>query len=197
MQIGNQAGNKYNIYEQGKCRGKQGTGCTKPESQFLMFKDSRKDGENTKKSEQNNKRKNWIPTGTRVRDSLEKKTPSIEKNEGAEMVSEISEKEYAEMLRQQIDELQEKATKGEIEESFKIGAQTFTLEEWNEFLEKFDSVQEILEAMMRQRHAKLEEERKEREKRMDEMEEKELEEEYWKKLQDDELQHTRRSENEH
>ena len=53
MQIGNQAGNKYNIYEQGKYRGKQGTGYTKSESQFLMFKDSRKDGENTKKSEQN------------------------------------------------------------------------------------------------------------------------------------------------
>lgn len=116
MQIGNQTGNSYNIYGQGKYRGKQRVGYTKSESEFLMSKDSRKERET--------------------------------------------------------------------EETFQIGAQTFTVEEWKEFLDKFDSMQEVLKVLMKERHAKLEAEREEREKRMDEIEEKEQEEEYLQKLWD-------------
>lgn len=53
--------------------------------------------------------------------------------------------------------------RGEEEEIFQIGAQTFTIKEWKEFLDKFDSVQEVLEASMRERHAKQEKERLEKE----------------------------------
>ena len=76
--------------------------------------------------------------------------------EAAEDVMDISDEEYMELIRKQIEEMQEKLDNGEVNESFQIGAQTFTIEEWQNFLEKFDSIQEAIEALMKERHAKLE-----------------------------------------
>lgn len=70
--------------------------------------------------------------------------------------AEVSDENYMEAIREQIEEMQEKIENGEINETFQIGNQTFTVEEWNEFLEKFDSIQEILEALMKERHAEME-----------------------------------------
>ena len=70
--------------------------------------------------------------------------------------AEVSDENYMESIRKQIEEMQEKIENGEINESFQIGNQTFTVEEWNEFLEKFDSIQEVLEALMREHHAEKE-----------------------------------------
>ena len=70
--------------------------------------------------------------------------------------AEVSDENYMEAIREQIEEMQEKIENGEINETFQIGNQTFTVEEWNEFLEKFDSIQEVLEALMKERHAEME-----------------------------------------
>ena len=70
--------------------------------------------------------------------------------------AEVSDENYMEAIREQIEEMQEKIESGEINESFQIGNQTFTVEEWSEFLEKFDSIQEVLEALMKERHAEKE-----------------------------------------
>ena len=71
--------------------------------------------------------------------------------------AEVSDENYMEAIREQIEEMQEKIENGEINETFQIGDQSFTVEEWNEFLEKFDSIQEVLEALMKERHAEKEE----------------------------------------
>lgn len=71
--------------------------------------------------------------------------------------AEVSDENYMEAIREQIEEMQEKIENGEINETFQIGGQSFTVEEWNEFLEKFDSIQEVLEALMKERHAQKEE----------------------------------------
>ena len=63
---------------------------------------------------------------------------------------------YMELIRKQIEEMQEKIDNDEVNESFQIGGQTFTVEEWDEFLKKFDSIQDAMEALMKERHAKLE-----------------------------------------
>lgn len=75
-----------------------------------------------------------------------------------ELIADILSKiEDADRIREQIEEMQEKIENGEINETFQIGGQSFTVEEWNEFLEKFDSIQEVLEALMKERHAQKEE----------------------------------------
>ena len=71
--------------------------------------------------------------------------------------AEVSDEKYMEAIRKQIEEMQEKIENGEINETFQIGGQSFTVEEWNEFLEKFDSIQEVLEALMKECHAEKEE----------------------------------------
>ena len=79
---------------------------------------------------------------------------------GAETVDEtqdISDEDYMELIRKQIETMQEKLDNDEVNESFQIGEQTFTVEEWDEFLKKFDSIQEALEALMQERYAKMEE----------------------------------------
>lgn len=71
-----------------------------------------------------------------------------------------------------IEELQEKIENGDTEESFQIGAQTFTIKEWKEFLDKFDSVQEVIEKLMRERHKLQEKEKLESEMAREDYEEK-------------------------
>lgn len=84
----------------------------------------------------------------------------------------ISEEEYRELLQKQIEEFQEKIENGETEEAFQIGAQTFTIKEWKEFLDKFDSVQEVIEELMRERHKLQEKEKIESERAKKDYEEK-------------------------
>lgn len=79
--------------------------------------------------------------------------------EGAETgneIQDISDEDYMELIRKQIEEMQEKLDNDEVNESFQIGGQTFTVEEWDEFLKKFDSIQDAMEALMQERHAKME-----------------------------------------
>ena len=87
----------------------------------------------------------------------------IENTEIAEDSMDISDEEYMELIHKQIEEMQEKLDNGEVNESFQIGAQSFTMEEWQEFLEKFDSIQETIEALMKERHAKLKKEKLDKE----------------------------------
>ena len=67
-----------------------------------------------------------------------------------------SDSDYISQIHKKIEEMQEKIDNDEVNESFQIGGQTFTVEEWDEFLNKFDSIQDAMEALMKERHAKLE-----------------------------------------
>lgn len=49
---------------------------------------------------------------------------------------------YQNILQERIQELSEKIQNGETEPSYQIGAQSFSLKEWDEFLAQFDSVEE-------------------------------------------------------
>lgn len=57
-------------------------------------------------------------------------------------------KDYIQMIQERIAEMSEKIKKGEIIPSYRIGGQSFTLEEWDNFLEKFDSLQDAVRAIM-------------------------------------------------
>lgn len=60
--------------------------------------------------------------------------------EAVDKTKDISDEDYMELIRKQIEEMQEKIDNDEVNESFQIRGQTFTVEEWDEFLKKFDSI---------------------------------------------------------
>lgn len=61
---------------------------------------------------------------------------------------------YQNILQERIQELSEKIQNGETEPSYQIGAQSFSLKEWDEFLAKFDSVEEAIRELMREEQEK-------------------------------------------
>lgn len=71
--------------------------------------------------------------------------------------------DYRKFLQEKIEELYVKLQNGETEPSYQIGAQSFTEKEWDELLEKFDSVEETIRELMREEHEKRETEQIKRE----------------------------------
>lgn len=61
---------------------------------------------------------------------------------------------YLDILQEKIQDLSEKIQNGETEPSYQIGAQSFTLKEWDEFLAKFDSAEEAIRELMREEQEK-------------------------------------------
>ena len=65
--------------------------------------------------------------------------------------------DYAKILEEKINEILEKIQNGDTEASYQIGSQSFTEKEWEEFLDKFDSVQEAIQELMKEEQARKEE----------------------------------------
>ena len=72
-------------------------------------------------------------------------------------VSDMTTKELMQEISNRKNEIYEKAKKGEFEESFQIGGQSFTIKEWNKLLSSFDSAQDKLKALLEE---KLEQQKK-------------------------------------
>lgn len=66
--------------------------------------------------------------------------------------------DYTKFLKEKMDEIIEKIKNGDTEVSYQIGAQSFTEKEWEELLEKFDSIEEAIQELMKEEQAKKEEE---------------------------------------
>ena len=93
----------------------------------------------------------------------------IEKLENAEAIKEtidseadsmpVSEQEsYTDILEKRINEIFVKVQNGDTEPTYQIGSQSFTEKEWDELMEKFDSVQEAIRAIMQEEKEKAEKE---------------------------------------
>lgn len=62
---------------------------------------------------------------------------------------------FAEIFRKRAEEILEKLERGDTKTSYRIGGQSFTEEEWNTFLERFDSIQEaVWEALKEEQEQK-------------------------------------------
>ncbi|MDE5907209.1 MAG: hypothetical protein K2H52_00455 [Lachnospiraceae bacterium] len=72
-------------------------------------------------------------------------------------VSDMTTEQLMQEIGNKKNEIYEKVKKGELEESFQIGGQSFTLKEWNKLLESFDSAQDKLKALLEE---KLEQQKK-------------------------------------
>lgn len=64
-----------------------------------------------------------------------------------------------EQIKEKMQEIYDKLQNGDTETKFQIGNQEFTLKEWDNFLEKFDSAQDAIRAALEKRLEKQEEER--------------------------------------
>ncbi len=71
--------------------------------------------------------------------------------------------DYAKILKEKINEILEKIQNGDTEPTYQIGSQSFTEKEWEEFLDKFDSIEEAIQELMKeeQERKEAEEEKKE------------------------------------
>lgn len=78
--------------------------------------------------------------------------------------------DYAKILEEKINEIFAKIQNGDTEPTYQIGAQSFTEKQWEEFLDKFDSVEEAIREMMKEEQTRKEtEEEKKRNVVMDDI----------------------------
>lgn len=78
------------------------------------------------------------------------------------------ESEQEESLAAYKEKLLQKIQNGDTDTAYRIGAQEYTEKQWKEFLERFDSVEEMMRELMRERHKKEQEKREERERLLEE-----------------------------
>ena len=58
--------------------------------------------------------------------------------------------DYMQMIKEKKQEIFDKVKNGDTEPSFQIGAQSFTIKEWNKFLERFDDTEDAVKELMQQ-----------------------------------------------
>lgn len=146
MQIGNRVDSNYGVPYQKQRRGTQDTRFTQTKNTQSMqteenCEDNSTDGRKV--------RKPWISMGAKVREQLVEQASSLEEDGYRE--------ECMELIQKKIAEMQEKIDSGEdVNESFQIGAKSFTEEEWDKLLEEFDAVQEVIRELMKERQEQME-----------------------------------------
>ncbi len=64
--------------------------------------------------------------------------------------------DYAKLLEEKINELFVKIQNGDTEPTYQIGSQSFTVKEWEELLNKFDSIEEAIRKLMKEEQARKE-----------------------------------------
>ena len=64
--------------------------------------------------------------------------------------------DYAKILEEKINEIFAKIQNGDTEASYQIGSQSFTEKEWEEFLDKFDIVEEAIQELTKEEQARKE-----------------------------------------
>ncbi len=83
----------------------------------------------------------------------------IEKLQGLTSTDNIDTEEtvdYAKIMEEKINEIFVKIQNGDTEPTYQIGSQSFTEKEWEEFLDKFDSVEEAIQELMKEEQVRKE-----------------------------------------
>lgn len=77
---------------------------------------------------------------------------------GMEATASQEKEDYHEFLKERINEIFVKIQNGDTEPTFQIGKQSFTVREWDEFLAKFDSIEEAIRKLVEEEIEKSKEE---------------------------------------
>lgn len=96
-------------------------------------------------------------------DSRVAESDAVNEEAGKETTAADSTADYLQLIRDKINEMYDKVENNEAEESFQIGAGSFTEKEWSKLLEEFDDIQETIRELMREEHAKRQAKQEERE----------------------------------
>lgn len=96
------------------------------------------------------------------------KIEKVEKADGTNATGTAGEPEREDLslmvqIREKMQEIYDKLQNGDTETKFQIGNQEFTIKEWDNFLEKFDSVQDAIRAALEEKIEKQKTERLEEE----------------------------------
>lgn len=75
------------------------------------------------------------------------------KNEVSESNTEEKETDYQQIIQEYIEKIFVKLENGETDDTYQIGGSSFTLKEWEEFLNKFDSNEEAIQELMEEEQA--------------------------------------------
>lgn len=67
--------------------------------------------------------------------------------------------DYQKLLQEKREELVDKIRKGEMEPSFQIGSQSYTMKEWERFINKFDKTENLIREEIREEGKKREEQK--------------------------------------
>lgn len=70
------------------------------------------------------------------------------------------EADFHQFIQQKAEEIREKLKNGDTEVYIQTGAEAMTEKEWEKMLEKFDSIQEMIQALMKEKIEKQEEQAK-------------------------------------
>lgn len=96
-------------------------------------------------------------------DSSVAELDEVNEEAGKETTAADSTADYLQFIRDKINEMYDKVENNEAEESFQIGASSFTEKEWSKLLEEFDDIQETIRELMREEHTKRQAKQEERE----------------------------------
>ena len=66
-----------------------------------------------------------------------------------EMKEDAGRADYMQLIREKMDEMQEKIDSGNIRPSFATGAQSYTVQEWDKLLRQFDKSEKVLQEAQR------------------------------------------------
>lgn len=88
---------------------------------------------------------------------------AVNKNEVSDSDTQEKEIEYQQFIQEYMEKIFIKLENGETEESYQIGGSSFTIKEWEEFLDKFDSIEEAIRELMEEEQEKKEAEETQKE----------------------------------
>lgn len=85
------------------------------------------------------------------------------KNEVSDSDTQEKETDYQQIIQEYIEKIFVKLENGETEESYQIGGSSFTIKEWEEFLNKFDSIEEAIQKLIEEEQEEKEAEETQKE----------------------------------
>lgn len=135
--------------------------------------------EGTEKTSENTTKTSFAEFAKQVWEETEKATENTAKTSFADLVKQLENEarktaknekdtDAREFLKKKMDELYKQFKKGETKPSYQIGAVSFTEQEWDKLLEKFDSLQEAIRACMREEQERRTQEQERTEQRIEE-----------------------------
>ena len=85
-------------------------------------------------------------------DSMKETNSEVSENTG--FAKEKEDMDYSKLMKEKMDELFAKIKNGETEPKYRIGAEEFTEDEWEKLLDNFDSIEDMIQELLKEKQKK-------------------------------------------